>query len=166
MTHLPFYLNHHNDRMTTQSQPEPFNIDIPASALAALKSKLDSTIFPDELEAAGWDYGAPLSETRRLVLRWKGDEKQGKGDGKDSEAFDWKKAERQLNEDFPQFTRDIEVEGHGTLNIHFIHKKSVAEAEGDETEEVIPLLFVHGCKANSQETKVVQLILNWDVVCY
>ncbi|THV02305.1 alpha/beta-hydrolase [Dendrothele bispora CBS 962.96] len=38
----------------------------------------------------------------------------------------------------PQFTRDIEVrDGHGTLNVHYMHKRS-------EVDGAVPLLFVHG----------------------
>jgi hypothetical protein len=40
------------------------------------------------------------------------------------------------------FTRDIEVEGFGILNIHYIHQRS-------ELESAIPLLFVHGCTWNN-----------------
>jgi len=55
------------------------------------------------------------------------------------DGYDWRKHEAQLNDELPQFTRDIEVEGFGLLNVHYVHKKSsVASA--------VPLLFVHGCK--------------------
>lgn len=36
------------------------------------------------------------------------------------------------------FTRDIAVEGHDTLNVHYVHARS-------KIEGAIPLLFVHGC---------------------
>ncbi|KAF5362856.1 hypothetical protein D9758_007060 [Tetrapyrgos nigripes] len=52
------------------------------------------------------------------------------------DGYDWRAEESKLNEELPQFTRDIEVTGHGTLNIHYVHKKS-------EVENAIPLLFVH-----------------------
>ncbi|KAF8817106.1 alpha/beta-hydrolase [Phlegmacium glaucopus] len=101
-----------------------FNIAIPEESLSTLRSKLALTTLPDELEDAGWDYGAPLGDIRRLLSRWK-------------EGYDWRKNEAQLNAELPQFTRDIEVQGHGTLNIHYVHKKS-------EVVDAIPLLFVHG----------------------
>jgi hypothetical protein len=67
-----------------------------------------------------------LADVKRLVAYWK-------------DQFNWRDHEAQINEELPQFTRDIEVEGFGALNIHYVHKKSsVATA--------IPLLFVHGCK--------------------
>lgn len=37
----------------------------------------------------------------------------------------------------PQFTRQVEVEGFGELNIHVVHQKSTVK-------NAIPLLFVHG----------------------
>ncbi|EEB98496.1 hypothetical protein MPER_01980, partial [Moniliophthora perniciosa FA553] len=54
------------------------------------------------------------------------------------DSYDWKKHEKLLNDELPQFTRDINVDGFGTLNIHYVHKKSQV------TENAIPLLFVHG----------------------
>jgi hypothetical protein len=59
-----------------------------------------------------------------------------------SHRYDWRKHERALNEELPQFTCNINVEGFGSLNIHFVHKKSCEE-------NGIPLLFVHGCKFSS-----------------
>ncbi|KAI0036978.1 alpha/beta-hydrolase [Vararia minispora EC-137] len=104
----------------------PFTIAIPDSELELLQRKLELTRLPDELEDAGWDYGVPLADVRRLVDHWKSN-------------YDWRKAEAELNAELPQFTRDIEVDGHDTLNVHYVHKKS--DASG-----AIPLLFVHGCK--------------------
>jgi len=103
----------------------PFKISIPNERIDQLKQKLVLTVFPDELEDAGWDYGVPLTETRRLITHWK-------------DGYNWRKHEALLNEELPQFTQDIDVEGHGALNIHYIHKKS-------DVVDAIPLLFVHGC---------------------
>ena len=106
-----------------------FKISVSSSALSALKSRLEGTIFPDELDGAGWDYGAPLTNIKRLVNRWR-------------DGFDWRKEEERLNATLPQFTRDIEVEGFGILNIHYIHDKR-------ENAGGIPLLFVHGCECRN-----------------
>ena len=117
--------------MSTQTASESevsFRIAVPDEHLSILQQKLALTTLPDELEDVGWDYGAPLADIRRLVSRWK-------------EGYDWRKHEAQLNAELPQFTRNIEVEGHGTLNVHYIHKKS-------EVVDAIPLLFVHGCESN------------------
>jgi hypothetical protein len=112
--------------MTTQPQSVPFTIDIPAEKIHLLQQKLALTTLPDELEDAGRDYGVPLADIQRLLARWK-------------DGYDWKKYEKQLNDELLQFKVLINVDGHGPLNIHYIHKTSpVAGA--------IPLLFVHGCE--------------------
>jgi hypothetical protein len=104
----------------------PFTVNIPDSELEQLKQRLELTRLPDELEDSGWDYGVPLKDMKRLVEYWK-------------TKYDWRKHEAGLNATLPQFTRDIEVEGHGTLNIHYVHKKC-------DNANAIPLLFVHGCE--------------------
>ena len=110
---------------SSTSSEQPFTIAIPDDALVLLRSKLDTVRFPDELDGAGWDYGAPLADVKRLVARWK-------------DGFDWRKTEAEINA-LPMFTRDIDVEGFGKLNIHYVHKKS-------EVANAITLLFVHGCE--------------------
>ncbi|KAF8802595.1 alpha/beta-hydrolase [Phlegmacium glaucopus] len=128
---------------TTSQSEVSFSIAVPDERLSILQQKLALTTFPDELEDAGWDYGAPLADIRRLVSRWK-------------EGYDWRKHEAQLNADLPQFTKDIEVEGHGTLNIHYIHKKS-------EVVDAIPLLFVHGWPGSFIEVrKILPLLVHAD----
>lgn len=103
---------------------QPFKVAIPDADIDLLRKKLELTRWPDELEGAGWAYGAPAADVRRLAARWK-------------DGFDWRAAEKKINE-LPQFTRDIDVDGYGTINIHYVHKKS-------EAKDAIPLLFVHGC---------------------
>lgn len=107
------------------ASPKPFKIDVPQTEIDDLQTKLRLARFPDELEGAAWDYGAPLADVKRLAKKW--------------EQWDWREAERKLNE-YPQFHTDIEVSGFGSLNIHFLHQKS-------DTKGAIPLLFVHGCKS-------------------
>ncbi|KAF9568764.1 alpha/beta-hydrolase, partial [Agrocybe pediades] len=92
-----------------------------------------------ELEDAGWDYGVPLADVKRLVTRWK-------------EGYDWRKHEKQINAELPQFTRDIEVDGFGKLNIHYVHKKS-------DGEDAIPLLFVHGWPGSFLEVRKILPLL-------
>jgi hypothetical protein len=106
------------------SDETPFQINVPDKKLATLHAKLELSTFPDELEDAGWKYGVPLADIKRLAEKWK--------------SYDWRKHENELNQELPMFTRDIEVDGFGTLNIHYVHKKS-------EVVDAIPLLFCHGC---------------------
>lgn len=103
-----------------------FTIKVPGDKIKLLQEKLALVNTPDELENAGRQYGVPLADMQRLIARWK-------------EGYDWRKHERQLNEELPQFKTDIHVDGFGTLGIHYVHKRS-------EVEGAIPLLFVHGCE--------------------
>ncbi|KAJ8073602.1 hypothetical protein PM082_011880 [Marasmius tenuissimus] len=117
----------------------PFTIDIPDQDILLLKDKLKLTRLPDELDDAGRDYGAPLSDIRRLVSRW-------------TDGYDWRKHEKALNDELPQFTRDIQIDGQGTLNIHFVHKQS-------EVKNAIPLLFVHGWPGSFIEVRKILPLL-------
>ncbi|TFY61049.1 hypothetical protein EVJ58_g4756 [Rhodofomes roseus] len=116
----------------TTSVPQPFSVSVPDADIASLRQKLALTRFPDELDDAAWNYGVPLADVKRLVARWK-------------DGYDWRAAEASINE-IPQFTTDVEVEGFGTLNVHFIHKKS-------EVKGAIPLLFVHGWPGHFLEAR-------------
>ena len=104
---------------------KPYQISVPDSELERLRQKLSTATFPDELDQAGWDYGAPLADIKRLAAYWK-------------DEFDWRKAEAKLNE-LPNFQTPIQLDGFESLNIHFVHQKS-------PIKEAIPLLFCHGCK--------------------
>ena len=104
-----------------------FQVSILDSALDDLRSRLSSATFPDELEDAGWDMGAPLADVQRLVGYWK-------------DGFNWRQSERDINT-MPQFRTSIEVSGFDTLNVHFIHQQSIVPG-------AIPLLFCHGCETD------------------
>ena len=103
---------------------EPYTVSVPDEELTRLAQKLSLTSFPDELDDAGWAYGAPLADIKRLTEYWKN-------------QFDWRKQEAKINE-LPNFRTKIAVEGFETLDIHFIYQKS-------DVEGAVPLLFVHGC---------------------
>ncbi|CAK5266342.1 unnamed protein product [Mycena citricolor] len=117
----------------------PYTIAVSDDALASLHQKLKATRLPDELDETAWDYGVPLADIKRLVARWR-------------DGYDWRKHEAALNAELPQFTRDIAVDGHGTLNIHYIHQKS-------EVQDAIPLLFVHGWPGSFLEAKKIVPLL-------
>ncbi|KAF9046360.1 Alpha/Beta hydrolase protein [Panaeolus papilionaceus] len=119
---------------------KPFKISVSDEEIGQLKQRLNLTRFPDELEGAEWKYGAPLADIKRLVRKWASDE------------YDWRKEEKKLNDELPQFTRDIEVDGFGTLNVHYIHKKSPAA-------DAIPLLFVHGWPGSFIEVRKILPLL-------
>lgn len=111
--------------MSPVTNIQPFQIAVSDGQLDDLKQRLKLTRLPDELDEAGWEYGAPLKDVKRLVARWQ-------------EGYDWRRAEAELNR-MPQFTADVEVDGFGTLNIHFVHQKSAVK-------DAIPLFFSHGCE--------------------
>ncbi|KAH9891977.1 alpha/beta-hydrolase [Cubamyces lactineus] len=111
---------------------QPFTLSVSDADLELLYKKLQLARFPDELEGAGWDYGAPLADIKRLVAHWK-------------DKFDWRKSEAEINK-LPMFTRDIEIEGFGSMNIHYLHQKS-------EVKNAIPLLFVHGWPGDFLEVR-------------
>lgn len=104
---------------------EPYTISVPDEKLTSLTDKLSTATFPDELDDAGWDYGAPLADIKRLVKYWQ-------------ESYDWRKQEAEINK-LPSYRTKIQVDGFETLDIHFVYQKS-------EVEGAIPLLFVHGCE--------------------
>ncbi|KAF5372985.1 hypothetical protein D9758_001448 [Tetrapyrgos nigripes] len=126
--------------VTATSAEFPFKISVTDAQLELLRKKLDLVTFPDELQDAEWRYGVPLPIMKRLVARWK-------------DGFDWRAEEKKLNDELPQFTRDIEVAVHGNLTIHYVHKKSTLET-------AIPLLFVHGWPGSFIEVrKILPLLL-------
>lgn len=103
---------------------KPFLIDVPQEKIDVLQKKLALTVLPDELDNAGWDYGAPLADIRRLLKYWQND-------------FKWRAQESRLNAALPQYIIPIDIGGFGTIDIHFVHQKSTVP-------NAIPLLFCHG----------------------
>jgi len=96
----------------------PFVVDVPQGTLDDLAARLGRTRWPDEVEGAGWDYGASLAYMRTLAEYWR-------------TRFDWRAEERAMNA-FPHFRADIDGVG-----IHFIH----ARGRGPSP---MPLLITHG----------------------
>ena len=102
---------------------EPYRISVPEHKIESLKQRLSLTTWPDELEDAGWAYGAPLQQVKQLAAHWK-------------DSYDWRKQESNLNE-LPNYHTKIEADGFELLDIHFIHQRS-------DVDDAIPLLFCHG----------------------
>ncbi|RXW18152.1 hypothetical protein EST38_g7707 [Candolleomyces aberdarensis] len=127
----------------TLNSEKPFQISIPSSDLTLLQQKLELVRLAHEVDNAGWDYGVPLSEIKRLTAYWK-----------DTFLPKWRDHEAKLNEDLgPQFTRDIEVDGgFGKINVHHVHRKSAVV-------DAVPLLFVHGWPGSVLEVKKILPLL-------
>lgn len=121
---------------------KPYSISVPDSALSTLRTKLSHATFPNTVDFSDdWAYGAPLSDVKRLAERWR-------------DGYDWRSHEEHLNQQLPQFTTKVPVEGFDDLNIHFVHKRG-------KTESSIPLLFVHGWPGSFLEViKILPLLTN------
>ncbi|CRL18347.1 Epoxide hydrolase [Penicillium camemberti] len=107
-------------------QPKPYKISVPDESLQDLQRRLALSKFPTQLESSEqdpWDFGTPVNEVQRLIEYWK-------------DGFDWRKAEAKLNE-LPQYKTQIEVDGFGSLDIHYVHQINT-------NKNAIPLLFSHG----------------------
>jgi pimeloyl-ACP methyl ester carboxylesterase len=129
------------------SSPRPFKIAIPQEALDSLQKRLAlTTLPPPELQCDDpWAYGAPSREIARFLNYWQTN-------------YDWRKHESAINEELPQFTLPIPVDGHGTLQAHFVHKKATLRLT---KEKPVPLLFLHGWPGNFAEIrKVLPLLTN------
>lgn len=106
------------------AQIRRYTIDIPQAKLDRLKRRLDDYQWPTELEDdPAWDYGTPDKDIRRFYQHWK-------------DKFDWRDHEKKLNE-LPNFETTVDVDGHGSVDVHFLHFKN-------DAPNAIPLLFVHG----------------------
>ena len=76
------------DSSSSTEAETPFTIFIPDDRIQLLKAKLALTTFPDELDEAGWDYGVPLADIKRLAQRWQ-------------EGYDWRTHEARINDKLP-----------------------------------------------------------------
>jgi len=103
--------------------PDPYRIEVPQGKLSALQLKLAHAQFPDELDGAAWDYGAPLRDIQRLAKYW-------------HTGFDWRAQEENLNA-LPNYHAPVHVDGFGSLDIHYLHQPC-------DSPDAIPLLFCHG----------------------
>ncbi|KAJ5634838.1 hypothetical protein N7528_002680 [Penicillium herquei] len=115
--------------------PATYAISVSDTALHELNQRLSWAKFPTQFKSADqtpWEFGVPATDLERLVTYWKN-------------QFDWKKAEKQLNE-LPHYRTEIEVDGFGILDIHFIHQVS-------PVKNAIPLLFSHGWPGSFIEVK-------------
>jgi len=102
---------------------ETFSIHVLDTVLADLTRRLDATRWPDELEGAGWEYGANLAYMQSLAQYWQN-------------GYDWRRQESLLNQ-LPQYR--IALDG---LNIHFVHVRGKGPAP-------LPLIITHGPEASS-----------------
>lgn len=112
---------------------ETFKSAIPQETLDDLRARLRQTRWPDEVEAAGWRYGANLGYMQELAHYW-------------MTEFDWRAQERRINS-FANFQALV-----GGLRIHFIHERG-------QGRNPIPLLITHGWPSSFLEMlKIIPLL--------
>lgn len=110
----------------------PFTLSISDARLQQLQQKLALATFPDELEDAEWEHGAPLSDIKRLVAHWR-------------TGYNWRSHEATINA-LPNYETTVEIDNFGALDIHFVHQIS-------PNKNAIPLLFVHGWPGHFLEVR-------------
>jgi microsomal epoxide hydrolase len=98
--------------------PQPFTLDVPAAAIADLKTRLGLTRFPDAAPGEPWAFGSSVAYVRDLVAYWKDD-------------FDWRMEEAALNA-FPQFKVPLH-----DIDLHYLQVPGVGP-------NPYPLLLMHG----------------------
>ena len=96
----------------------PFRLHVEDDAIEALRTRLGTARWPDEVNDEGWSYGMRSDYLRELTDYWR-------------ERFDWRAAERAINA-FDQFV--LEIDG---LDLHFIHARSPHAT-------ATPLILTHG----------------------
>lgn len=101
----------------TDTQLNPFRIEIPQEALEDLRARLSQTRFPEPLPGDSWNNGVPVARLCSLVARWA--------------THDWRATEARLDQ-FPQFITRIDGQ-----SVHVVHVKS-------EVPGAVPLLLTHG----------------------
>ncbi len=107
-----------SDTLPDPSAIRPFAIDVPDAVLEDLRTRLERTRLPDQLDGVDWDYGTDLGYLTELIAYWR-------------DEFDWRAQERRLNE-FDHYKTVIDG-----LDTHFIHQRS-PEADA------LPIIITHG----------------------
>ena len=96
----------------------PFQVSFPESDLIDLRTRINSTRWPERELVTDASQGVQLAALRKLASYW-------------ATEYDWRKVEAKLNE-LPQFITSIDG-----LDIHFIHVRS-------KHPNALPLIVTHG----------------------
>lgn len=99
-------------------QVRPFQVHVPESALADLRTRLRATRWPDRELVADETQGLQLAQLQALVGWW-------------ASGYDWRRLEARLNA-LPQFLTRIDG-----VDIHFLHVRS-------PHAHALPLILTHG----------------------
>jgi|SRR5215469_7359598 len=98
--------------------PHPFHIDIPASTIRHILTRVREARWPDRIESVDWSYGVNWDYMKALVQYWLA-------------KYDWRQAERGLNR-HPQFLARVDQ-----YDIHFYHVRG-------KGPNPLPLILTHG----------------------
>jgi len=96
----------------------PFQVSFPESDLIDLRTRINSTRWPERELVTDASQGVQFATLRKLASYW-------------ATEYDWRKVEAKLNE-LPQFITSIDG-----LDIHFIHVRS-------KHPNALPLIVTHG----------------------
>jgi pimeloyl-ACP methyl ester carboxylesterase len=112
---------------------QSFSVHIPQSVLDDLRSRIENTRWPDEIEGSGWKFGSSLSYMRELADYW-------------LQKFDWRKVEDEINS-YSNFLADIEG-----YKIHFLQIRG-------KGRKSLPLVITHGWPGSFLEMmKIIPLL--------
>src|SRR6266849_3730109 len=103
-----------------------YHIQVADETLRNLRERLKHTRWPDEVQGAGWEYGANLAYMKDLVEYWRTD-------------FDWRAQEQKINQ-FANYRTKLDG-----LGLHFIHERG-------RGPRPLPLLIPHGWPSSFYET--------------
>ncbi|MDR2986985.1 MAG: epoxide hydrolase 1, partial [Nocardiopsaceae bacterium] len=104
--------------MSSTAEIRPFQVDIPADALADLRRRIGATRWPNKELVPDRSQGVQLPPLQELARYW-------------ADGYDWRACEARLNA-LPQFKTEIDG-----VDIHFIHVRSPHES-------ALPLIMTHG----------------------
>ncbi|MEU4426799.1 epoxide hydrolase family protein [Actinoplanes sp. NPDC024001] len=97
---------------------QPYQVHIPDSDLAELRTRLARTRWPEPAPAPGWNHGVPRQVMQNLCRYW-------------AEDYDWRATEARLNA-LPQYLVDV-----NGLRLHVVHARS-------SYPRALPLILTHG----------------------
>ena len=113
----------------------PFNVNVPESELAELRSRIHATRWPERETVTDATQGVQLATTQSLARYW-------------ATQYDWRKCEARLNA-LPQFITEIDG-----LDIHFIHVRS-------QHKNALPLIVTHGWPGSIvEQMKIIDPLTN------
>lgn len=118
------------------TQPTPYTIAVSDSQLKWIQERVTTARIPPGKDLPAeelWkSWGLPSAYARQLQTYW-------------ATEYDWRRVEKQINEDLTQFTIPIDHNDE-ELSVHFVHNRS-------ERKDALPLLFLHGWPGSFLEVR-------------